>query len=313
MTRYLLQRLISALFVLFAVSIIVFILIRMAPGDPTANLVGTEGSQEQRQRTLDKWGLNDPYYVQYPKWIWNAAHGDFGDVLASGRPVTSVVLPRLPVSLVLATTALIVSIIIGIPLGVIAALRHRGVVDLTASAFGITGLAIPNFWLALMAIYLFSIKLGWLPALGWVQPWDDPIRFLKTAAMPGITLGLPGAATLTRMVRTSMLDVLGEDYVRTARAKGLSPFRVIWTHAFRNALLPPLTAIGLLAGSFLAGSVIIEQIFVIPGMGTAFINAIQQRDYPTIQFLVLVYAAAFVTINILTDITYGLVDPRVLY
>jgi peptide/nickel transport system permease protein len=313
MLAYTFRRSVAAVVVLFLVSIIVFVLIRLAPGDPATNLIGPEGSIEQRDELLERWGLNEPYHVQYAKWISNAVRGDFGATLASRVPVTELVLPRVTVSLLLATIALLIAIAWGVPAGVLAASNRRGPLDIATTTFSVAGLAMPNFWIGLMAIYFFSIRLDWLPAIGWVNPWVDPAEYIKHAILPSTILALPAIATLTRMVRASMLEVVGEDYIRTARAKGISNVHVTMRHAFRNALLPPITALGLLAGTLLAGSVIIEQIFVIPGMGSAFLRAIQQRDYPTIQFLVLVYALFFIVINLVTDLLYGLADPRIRY
>ena len=303
MLRVLVPRLASAALAVLGVSTLVFLLIHLVPGDPVEAMLGEGASPADRGALREALGLDRPLGTQYLDFLAGLTRLDLGDSLQAQRPVADLIGERLGPTLELAAASLLLALIIAIPLGVIAA-QHRGkALDSAVMGFSLLGAAIPNFWLGPMLILGFSLWLGWTPVSG-RDGWSSLV-------LPAITLGTGLAAVLARMVRASVLEVLGEDYVRTARAKGLGPGAVLWRHALRNAWLPILTLIGLQLGTLLAGAVITETVFAWPGIGSLLIEAIGQRDYPVVQGTVLVISVLYVAVNTLTDLAYGWIDPRV--
>ncbi|WP_372923060.1 nickel ABC transporter permease [Roseovarius sp.] len=310
MARQILGRMISLIPILFGVSIVVFLLVRLIPGDPVVALLGMEATPEAIAVLRTRYALDDPWVVQYFAWITNILGGDFGRSIQSGREVLSLLMTSLLPTLWLSLAATIISLAIAIPMGVVAATRRDTGTDAMASLLSLFGLSMPSFWIGVLLILLFSIHLPILPASGYVAPSTDFGRFLWHLVLPAITLGTALAAAIMRMTRSTMLEVLQSDYVRTARAKGLPRRKVIWTHAFRNAQIPIITLIGVQFGQVLGGVVITETIFSWPGIGKLTVDAIFARDYPVVQGAVLVTAGLFVLINLITDIIYTFVDPR---
>jgi len=300
---YLVRRLLSALVTVAGVAVLVFLLIHLIPGDPVERLLGESARPADREALRVALGLDQPLYVQFFDYVGGLARFDLGSSLVSGRSVAELVASQLPATLELALAALAVAILVALPLGVMAARRHRTVWDSTAMGFSLLGVSIPNFWLGPVLILVFSLWLGWTPVSG----RDEPASLV----LPALTLGTSLAAVLARMVRSSLLEVLGEDYVRTARAKGLPEGEVIWRHGLRNALLPVTTLLGLQLGALLGGAVITETVFSWPGIGSLLVDAIQARDYPVVQACVLVISLAYVLVNLATDLTYALIDPRI--
>lgn len=290
-------------------SIVVFLGVRAIPGNPAIALGAENRDPSVIAAVKAKYDLNKPLPVQYGHWVWLALHGDLGvdqRDLGVGRTIAQ----RLPISLEIALLSMIVSIIVGIPTGVITAVRSGKPSDYAATGVGLIGLSVPHFWLGLMAIIWFAVDLHWLPAGGYASA-HHPIANLKHLVLPAVVLGIGFAAVLMRQMRSSMLDSLGADYVRTARAKGLSEWSVVCKHAFRNSLITVTTVLGLQLGALISGIVTIEFIFGIPGFGSLTIDAVQQRDYTLIQGVVLVVATGYVVINLAVDVVYSLVNPRI--
>lgn len=312
---FLLRRLLLAALALFGVVVLVFVLVRLIPGDVVTNLVGLDArpTPEQLANLRRLFGLDQPIHVQFGIWFGALLTGDLGQSLRTGRPIADDLLLRLPVTLELAVLALAVALLIAIPLGVIAATKRGQFADYAASLFALIGLAAPNFWLAILFILFFSLQLRLLPSGGYVLLGENPVENLRHMVLPSVALGLSLAAATTRITRSSLLEVLSLDYVRTARAKGLSERIVIYRHALKNALIPVATVIGLQVGTLLGGAIIIEEIFGLPGIGRFALEGINLRDYPVVQGTVLVVAGAFVLVNVLVDVLYALIDPRVRY
>lgn len=296
------------------VSMLVFGLIRMAPGDPAAMRMGREAAKPENLPKLEalreEMGLTKPIPVQYLYWIEDLVHGDFGDSLKNKRPTFDLFMQKLPATLELVIGATIFALLIAFPLGIIAALKRGSLVDRAAMGFVSAGLAVPSFWLGLTLILIFSVRLGWLPASGYVPFREDPLENLRRLILPAVTLGTYLAATLMRFIRSDMIQVLGADYIRTARAKGLREQSVITRHAMKNALIPVLTVAGLEIGALLGGAVIIEQVFGWSGVGWLTVQAIFDRDYPLVQTSVLFVTIGLIFINLLTDLAYGFLNPR---
>ncbi|MGJ8588873.1 MAG: ABC transporter permease [Yoonia sp.] len=304
------RRLLIAIPTILLISVLVFFLQKLLPGDPVLALAGEDRNPEIFAFLREKYRLNDPLYVQYFHWVGNALRGDLGVSLRTQQPVTTLLAQKLPVTFQLALMALIIAVVIGIPAGIISA-YHKGTwIDWLANIVALSGLSVPNFWLGIMMILLVSVKLGWLPASGYQPFSEDPLQSIRTMLMPAFVLGTGLAATLMRHTRSAMLGVLQSDYVRTARAKGLSEWRVVTRHALRNALVPVVTVITLLFGELLAGAVLTEQIFTIPGFGKLVVDAVFNRDYAVVQGIVLCTAIAFVVMNILSDALYRYLNPR---
>ncbi|MCX7340074.1 MAG: ABC transporter permease [Hyphomicrobiales bacterium] len=310
MLKLILNRVLVAIPTLFIVSLFVFALQHALPGDPFLVIAGEERDPEIIARLREIYRMNDPIIVQYFAWLGQVLQGEFGRSLRTGEPVLGLILQKLPVTIQLATAAMIVALAIGLPAGIIAAIRKGTMVDYTASAVALSGLSIPNFWLGIVMILVFAVELRWLPASGYVPFFSDPLGALETLAMPAIVLGTGLAAFIMRHTRSAMLEVLRSDYVRTARAKGLSENVVINKHALRNALIPVITLSTILFGELLAGAVLTEQVFTIPGFGKLIVDAVFNRDYGVVQGVVLCTAIGFIGMNLVADMLYILVNPR---
>ncbi len=313
MTAYIIRRLLLLFPVLLIVGIVVFTLIHLTPGDPASVMLGREATQEQKDALREQLGLNEPILVQFVNWFGDALRLDFGDSLFIGKPVTEALLERAEPTGLLTLYSLTLSILIAIPAGVIAAIRPNSVLDRLLMVLSISGAAIPSFFFGILLILLFAVLLGWLPSGGYVNFGDDPITHLKYMALPTVTLGFSAAGLLARLVRSTMLDVLNEDYVRTAYAKGLAQRHVILLHALRNAMIPVMTVIGISLAGMLGGAVVIETVFNIPGMGRLLVQSVTRRDFPVVQGAVMTVAAIEVFVMLLIDVLYVYVDPRVRY
>lgn len=309
MGGFLLRKVGAALIVLVVASILVFVGVRAIPGDPAIALGAESRDPAVLTAIRDKYDLNKPLPVQYAHWIWLALHGDLG-VDQRQLSVAHTIVTRLPITIELALLSLVVAILVGIPSGVIAAIRRGKPEDYAVTSVALVGLSVPHFWLALLFIIWFAVDLHWLPASGYVSI-SHPIANIEHLIMPAIVLGIGFAAVLMRQMRSSMLNSLGTDYVRTARAKGLSERSVIWRHAFRNSLITVTTLLGLQLGALISGVVVTETIFGIAGFGRLTIDAINQRDYTLIQGVVLVTAFGYVFVNLLVDIVYSFLNPRI--
>jgi peptide/nickel transport system permease protein len=296
---------------LVLISLVVFTGVRMLPGDPARVLAGTEADEAGLEEVREKYGLNDSIAIQYLRWAGLALRGDLGESIRTRQPVAATVALKLPITIELAFLSLLVALAIALPAGVIAAVRRNTVWDLLASGASLCGVSVPNFWLGIMLILLVSVRLGWLPASGFVPIAEDPLGNLKRMLMPALVLGTGLAAVLMRQTRNSMIEVLGADYIRTARSKGLGTKAVVVRHALRNGLIPVVTILGLQMGALMSGAVVTEQIFVIPGFGRLIVEAVFTRDYPVVQGVVLITASAYVLINLLVDVSYSVLNPRI--
>ncbi|MBO0751209.1 MAG: ABC transporter permease [Bradyrhizobiaceae bacterium] len=310
MFAYLLRRIAIIVPTLVFVSMIVFGLQELLPGDPALAMAGEEQDPQVIAFVRAKYHLDQPLPVRYGLWIEAVAHGDLGESIRINRPVLDLVLEKLPVTAELAGLAMFFALLIGIPAGVLSAVKTGSVWDYAANAFALWGLSTPNFWLGFLMILLFSVQLGWLPASGYVSPFEDLRQNLAAMIMPAFVLGNAIAAIMMRHTRAAMLQVLGMDYVRTARAKGLAERVVIIKHGLRNALVPVVTLGALEFGQLLSGAVLTEQVFTIPGFGKLIVDAVFNRDYAVVQGVVLCTATAYIVLNLLADITYMLVNPR---
>jgi len=313
MNRVLLARLIDLVVVLFGVSIIVFLMIRLIPGDAVAIMLGanTEITPERMAELNRRVGLDRPMVEQYLIWAGAALRGDFGTSLWTGRPVATEILNHLWPTLELTALSLLIGAVLAVPIGCAMAQARGGAADVVMRVSAIAGLTIPSFWLGIVMILLLSALAPGFSSLGYVPFSDDPLGNLQRMLLPSIALALPILANLSRLVRSAMLDALGQDYIRTARAKGLPERRVVYKHALRNALIPFLTSVGIMMGYLLGGAIVVEQVFAIPGLGRLILGAIAERNYPLIQATILVVTAGFVVVNFLVDFLYILVDPRV--
>lgn len=313
MISYILRRLVLALPVLLIVGIVVFALVHLTPGDPASVILGPDATPEQVNQLRDTLGLNDPLYLQFVHWLGGVVRLDFGESLFLGIPVIEALFNRLQITSLLTLYSLAFSIIIGMPLGVIAAVHANSLLDRSLMALSLSGAAIPNFFLGILMILLFAVVLRWLPSGGYVEINRDPIAHFQSMIMPSIALGFSQAALLARIVRSSMLDVLREDYIRTAYSKGLAKRWVVIRHALRNVLIPTITIIGLSLGALLGGAVVTETVFTLPGMGRLVVQSIARRDFPVIQGAVMLIAVFYVMANLLVDILYIYLDPRIRY
>jgi len=312
---YLTRRLALAVPTVFGVVLAVFLLIRLVPGDVVTQLVGLEAtiSPKRVDELRRLFGLDRPLPVQFAEYLGGVAQGDLGKSLRTGLPVGRELLRRFPVTIELAALGLLVALCVGVPVGVLAAVRRGRAADYLATGFVMVGLSIPSFWLAILLILFFALRLGVLPPTAYIAPRENLIGNLLHMILPALSVGFVLAAAITRIVRSSLLEVLNRHYVRTARAKGLAEGRVILHHAMRNALIPVVTVVGLQFGTLLGGTVIIEQIFSLPGVGRYALEGINLRDYPVIQGAVLAIALAFVLVNLIVDVCYGFLDPRIRY
>jgi peptide/nickel transport system permease protein len=307
---FILRKLGAALIVVFLASVLVFAGVRAIPGDPALAFAAEDRDPEVLAAIRDKYGLDDPLPIQYVRWIGLALQGDLGTD-TRGLPVAHTIVTRLPLTLELAGLALLIGAAIGIPAGVIAAVRRGKASDYAATTVALLGLSVPHFWLGLLMIIVFAVNLNWLPAGGYVSFQDDPVGNLKHMLMPAIVLGTGLSAVLMRQMRSAMLTSLGADYVRTARAKGLSEWSVVGKHALRNSLITVTTVIGLQLGALISGAVVTEQIFGIAGFGRLTVDSVAQRDYALLQGVVLVAAVGYVAVNLLVDLAYSVINPRI--
>jgi peptide/nickel transport system permease protein len=311
MTEFLVRRAVISALTLLLISLIVFAGVRMIPGDPARVLAGTDADAAGLQEIREKYGLNDPLPVQYLRWLGLALRGDLGESIRTRQPVAATVAIKLPITIELALLSLLVALAIALPAGIVAAMRRNTAWDVLASAVSLCGVSIPNFWLGIMLILLISVHLGWLPASGFVPLAEDPLGNLKRMVMPAFVLGTGLAAVLMRQTRNAMIEVLSQDYIRTARAKGLAQPAVVIRHALRNGLIPVVTILGLQMGALMGGAVVTEQIFVLPGFGRLIVEAVFTRDYPLVQGVVLLTASSYVLINLLVDVSYTVLNPRI--
>jgi peptide/nickel transport system permease protein len=311
MVAFLIKRLLATIPTILLVTIAVFLILRLTPGGPAVAMLGDQASPEAVAALNQKLGLDKPLYIQYLRWLGNALHGDLGRSAFGNQPVTELIVQRIVPTLELSILALIVSLLIGISAGVIAAVKRNTAIDAVASILAILGVSTPSFWLAILLVLIFSLKLTWLPALGYVSPFSNLATNLKDMLLPSLTLGVILAAVITRFTRASMLDSLYQDYVRTARSKGLEERTVILRHALGNAMIPIVTVVGLELGGLLSGAVIIETIFSLPGNGQLLVTSIFNRDFPVVQGLVVVIAIVFILVNVAVDVVYALIDPRI--
>jgi len=310
MLNYLLQRLATIVPTLFFVSILIFGLQQLLPGDPAIALAGEERDPEVVAFLRAKFHLDEPLPVRYWYWARGVLHGDLGDSVRIQKPVTELIMEKLPVTLQLAGMAIVIALVIGITAGILSAVKKDTWWDYGANIFALWGLSTPNFWLGILLILLFAVKLGWLPASGYVSPFEDLKGNLAAMIMPAFVLGNAFAAVLMRHTRSAMLQVLSSDYVRTARAKGLDERVVVLKHALRNALVPVITLGALGLGELLGGAVLTEQVFSIPGFGKLIVDAVFNRDYSVVQGVVLFTASAYIALNLLADLAYFFVNPR---
>jgi peptide/nickel transport system permease protein len=310
MWSLILRRVAVAVPTLFLVMVFVFVLQRMLPGDPLLVMAGEERDPVVLESLRKLYGFDRSVPVQFLFWLREIASGNFGASLRTGAPVTELIAQTLPVTIQLAVASLIIALLIGIPTGVLSAVKKGTWLDYVANTISLSGLSIPNFWLGIILILFISVKLRWLPASGFVSVFDDPVEAFRTTIMPAFVLGSGLAATLMRHTRSAMLEVLRLDYVRTARAKGLLESKVILKHALRNALVPIVTLSTLLFGQLLAGAVLTEQVFTIPGFGKLIVDAVFNRDYGVVQGVVLCTAISFILMNLIADVLYILINPR---
>ena len=317
MSKYIVTRLILAVPTLIAITMLVFAAIRLVPGDPVTNQIGMPSdpaaAAQLRVRLTKEYGLDQPVPVQYVKWLGHVVRGDWGESLFTHRAVLPEIVHRAPISIELFLFSIGTSLVIAILFGVLAALRRGSAIDFSLMAVTALGISAPEFVVGTVLIYIFALRLGWFQAAGFVRIEDSPLQNLRALLLPGLALGFGRAALLTRLVRAEVLEVMGQDFVRTARAKGLRDRIVMLRHTLKNAMLPVVTVAGLQVGAILGGSVIVETLFVLPGMGIYGINALQKRDYPAIEGFVLVIAFSFVFANLFVDVLYGWLDPRIRY
>ena len=311
MLEFLARRVAISVVTLFVISLVVFIGVRLIPGDPARVLAGTEADEAGLEEIREKYGLKDPIPIQYGRWIGLALSGDLGESIRTREAVLGTIAGKLPITLELACLSLLLAVAIALPAGVFAAVRRNTGWDVVVSGLSLGGLSVPNFWLGIMLILLLSVRLGWLPASGYVSFTVDPLGNLQRMLMPAFVLGTGLAAVLMRQIRNSMIEVLGADYIRTARSKGLAQRAVVLRHAVRNGLIPVVTILGLQMGMLMSGAVVTEQIFVVPGFGRLIVEAVFTRDYPLVQGVVLVTASAYVLVNLLVDLSYSLLNPRI--
>jgi peptide/nickel transport system permease protein len=304
------RRLLQLLPTLFLVSVLIFGLQQLLPGDPALVMAGEEKDPVVLQQIREKYRLDQPLPVQYAYWIGGVLRGDLGESMRIQQPVSQLIAEKLPVTVQLAVMAMLFALLIGIPAGIISAVKRGTVWDGAANVAALAGLSTPNFWLGIMLIFLFSVTLGWLPASGFVSPFEDLGRSLATTVMPAFVLGSGIAAVLMRHMRSAMLQAMSADYVRTARAKGLREHVVVIRHALRNALTPVITLGALEFGTLLSGAVLTEQVFSIPGFGKLIVDAVFNRDYAVVQGVVLVTAFVYIVLNLLADVLYVLANPR---
>ncbi len=311
MGRFVLRRTGQAAVALLGVSIVVFALIHLVPGDPVRTALGTRFDQELYEALIARAGLDQPLLLQYWLWLTSALTGDLGVSFRTGQPVTSALLQRLPATMLLAFAALLVGLLIALPAGILSAAKQGRPVDYAASSFSQIGVSVPDFWFGLLLILVFARTLGWLPPSGYVSPLDDPVEAIRRLILPATTAGVVTGAILTRFVRSSVLEPMGAEHVRLARAKGMPERYVLRHHVLRNAWIPVVTITGLQLATLLGGIVVVEVVFAWPGIGRLALDAVVRRDYPMLQGAVLLIATGFLLINLLVDLLYARLDPRI--
>jgi peptide/nickel transport system permease protein len=312
-TTYFLRRLLALLPVMLVVVTIVFFLIHLIPGDPVAVILGPEANAQQIEDARRALGLDRPLPEQLVRFYARLLRGDLGRSYYLDRPVTTALLERAEPTLVLMAGALLVAVLIGVPSGIVAGAYPGSGWDRVLMTAALLGVCVPGFWLSLNFIYLFSVRLGWLPVAGYASVFSDPVAAFRHMLLPAVSLGFSQSALIARIARSCMIEVLRQDYIRTARAKGLGERSVVYLHAFRNALVPVVTVIGITMAILIGGAVVTEIVFNIPGLGRLIISAILRRDYPVVQGVVLVTAAAYMLINLVVDMVYAFIDPRIRY
>lgn len=313
MLRFILSRVTQTIIVVFLVSLIAFSLLQFVPGDPARTILGNEASEEQIELLRQELGLDQPFVVQYWRWLSNAVRGDFGTSLIYRLPVSELFATRLPITGYLSLLSFIASIVVGIAAGIICATRRGSFLDQIVSLLANIGVAIPIFWLGVLGIYIFGLTLGWLPIQGWTSPFDNFWQSTKQVIMPVILLAVPSVALLARQTRSSMLEIISQDYIRTARSKGLEERAIIYKHALKNAFVPIITLLGLQVRILVGGSVLVETVFNIPGMGRLLVTSAFNKDFLVMQGGVLILGLAVCLANLLVDILYTWVDPRMRY
>lgn len=312
MGGFLLRRFFGAVLVMFVVATLVFFMLRIVPGDPIAAMLADAGGQEEVAALKAKLGLDQPLVVQYYKWFGNVLQGDFGNsIYGSRQPVSTILLEALPRTMSLAFMGFVIALLIGIPAGIISAMRRNTATDTAVSLFAFLGLSMPDFWLAILLIIVFAANLQWLPAIGYVPMSDGLWLWFKHLILPSIAVGTAFSAIIARMIRSSLLETLRADYMRTAASKGLSPRALMMDHALPNAMIPVITVIGIAFALLISGAVVVENVFAIKGLGRVLIEGILNRDYPVVQGAVLVVSAFFVFSNMIVDLLYGMIDPRI--
>ena len=313
MTSYIVRRLLLLIPVLLIVGIVVFSLVHLTPGDPASMMLGRDATLEQKEALREQLGLNKPIHIQFLEWSRGVLRLDFGDSLFIGKPVTEALLERAQPTGLLTLYSLAFAILIAIPSGVLAAVRPNSIMDRLLMAVSISGAAIPSFFFGILLILFFAVRLGWLPSGGYVDLGDGIVDHLKYMILPSLTLGFSSAGLLARLVRSTMLDVLNQEYVRTAYAKGLRERHVVLRHALRNAMIPAMTLVGIMLANMLGGAVVIETVFNIPGMGRLLVQSVTRRDFPIVQAAVLLVAVIEVLVMLAVDILYVFIDPRIRY
>jgi peptide/nickel transport system permease protein len=313
MGQFVLGRLVAIVPVLVLVTAGVFLLIHLTPGDPIDAMMAESVDAGVREELRRQLGLDRPIHLQYLRWMGGVLQGDLGRSIRNNEPVIESVGRRIRPSLELALLAMLIALVVAFPLGMISAARRNTMVDGAGTTFALVGICMPNFLIALLLIFLFGVTLRWLPVSGYTDPLDDPVNGLRSLALPAVTLGLALAAVITRTLRSSLLEALSEDYVRTARAKGVGERRILSRHALKNGLIPVVTVLGLQLGGLIGGAVVTEYVFALPGVGRLVVDAVFARDYPMVQGVVLLIAIGFLVSNLLVDVVYGWLDPRIRY
>jgi len=313
MISYLIRRLLLSVVVVAGVATLAFALLHLIPGDPVDAILGVEANPDTREALRHELGLDEPVLVQYANWWKGVLQGDLGESVMTGQSVGDLIRERLPATIPLAIISMLIAMAIAVPAGILSAIKRNTWVDGLVSIVAFAGLSIPGFWLGTLLILFFAVRWQWFPPGGYVSILDDPVDGIRHLILPAIALGTTFAAVLTRMIRSSLLEVLGKDYIRTARAKGQSESTILIRHALRNALIPAVTIVGVQAGFLLSGALVIEQIFSLPGIGRLTVQAVLDRDFPVLQGCIVVIATIFVVANLLTDLAYVYLDPRISY
>ena len=313
MSTYILRRLLASLPVIFMVGVITFSILHIAPGDPAVLMAGEEATPEDVEKMRQALGFDRPFYVQFGVWVGNLLQGDLGTSIFSKHSIASLMAPRLQPTLSLGLIVIVLSVLIGVPMGVVAATYVGSFTDRACMIFAVLGFSVPVFWLGFIFIWLFAVELRIFPAVGFVPISDGILPFLRSLTLPALANAIPFSALVARMTRSTMIEVLQEDYIRTARAKGLAGFVVIMRHALRNASIPIVTVVGLVFAALVSGAVVTETVFAIPGLGRLLVDGVVRRDYPIVQAMLMVTAVAYVFVNLIIDVFYAYLDPRIRY